>query len=1106
MNTTPINVEIQANVGGRENVVDLTRRLDDMAKVLEGDLKAQAQAAADRLRELARQQEAINTFERLKREATDAAAALKRAEAEAQNFGQQIGQAGPPTAREAEALQRLQGATEAARAKMVEQRTALAGAVGELQNYGIASKNAKDAQQRLAAESEQVRAAVANLLPAYQGAARGATEAGAQIQRTHRAIGEGVDSISTQLGRVQNAFIALQGGGFLGGLIKDAAETADAYNGLAARIKLATGEGQAFRAGMEGVQQIALETRSGLEATGELFARIATAGKQLNLTNQESLDLTRTINQSVQITGGSVQAAEAAITQLNQGLQSGVLRGDEFNSVMEQSPRLAKALADGLGVTTGRLREMAAEGQLTSETIIKALKGQSDTISAEFAKLPPTVGGALQNLSTQWMIYIGNLDKSTGASKTAAEAIAYLANNLDTIVGTLATVGKGVVALQLLKLASHFKDWAVGAATATTALTANTAATVANTAAARANAAAVTAAGAASVDAATKKGLLSTAMGGVAAAGRGVVGMLGGPVGLLVLTATYAKDLGEVAAKLVLKARGLKTVEEAEKDLAAQEKRSYEQAQALAKARSDQAAADKAAAEAKFGLSDAAKKLIGEFDELIKKGQTADEAINAIGKKFDLASSPGIKAAAGVLDKLAADGKLTAEQVQKAWAEALDGQDLAKFEILARAALDGTQRSAEQLSQVIDAQLREAIKRAGLDMGLISTGMSQAAVKAINDTEALIAGFDRLKAQGLDAGRVLAASFVKAIDTADSQQALDALTQRIKAARQLLGDKITNGLLDQISAQADQVKLKMDGMLPGIQSVAEAMKVLGVTSQKSLSETAAQFKAAYEIMRNSGTATAGELQEGFVRYAEAAIKANKGVASESLKVEAAMRGLEIGVDRAGRVFIQAMGDAETSTRRTTRAIDDQVAAFGRLNTVAKTAGKIDGSGMDSFRSGVSSTSGMMAGQGGGAVDNSYPFDLWARFQAGQISANDLAGAQNALRVAQENAKLGNPGSVSPEGRANDQMWISRLQQIVSAAELASGIGGLNPGTRGTDSSAASPAPASTTSTSHTVNISIGGGASTAINTASAADAERLKNLMTELGNASRRAA
>jgi hypothetical protein len=617
-----------------------------------------------------------------------------------------------------------------------------------------------------------------------------------------------------------------------------------------------------------------------------------------------------------------------------------------------------------------------------------------------------------------------------------------------------------------------------------------------------------------------------------------VLGLLGGPVGLLVLTATYAKDIGELTAKLVLKARGLKTVEEAEKELADQEKRSYEQAQALAKARADQAAADKAAAEAKFGLTEAAKKLITEFDELIKKGQTTDEAINAIGKKFDLASAPGIQAAAGVLDKLAADGKLSAEQLQRAWAEALSGQDLQKFEVMARAALGGAERSAMQLAQVLDGTLREAVRRAGLDMDLISGGMSKASVSALNDVETIISGFDRLKASGADASQALAASFVKAIDTADSQKALDALNTRIEQMRKLLGDKITDGLLEQVALQAEKLKQKADEALPGIQSLTEAMRVLGVSSQKSLDETATKFKTAYDAMRSSGTATARELQDGFVRYAEAAIKANGGVATEALKVEAAMRGLEIGVDRAGRVFIQAMGDAEGATRRTTRAIDDQVAAFGRLNAVAKTAGNIDGSGMNSFRNSLSSgvkgvtqqevdndpygrNAQQIAAlkQQTGPVDNSYPFELWAKFQAGQISASDLAGAKNALRVAQENARLGGPGSVSPEGRLNDQMWIGRLQQIVNAAELASGTGGLNPGTVGKRNASptpvtaptrapapAAPSPAPTpVSPYKVIRVDLGGSAMD-IGVASSADADRVQRLVEVLATAARRAA
>ena len=65
---------------------------------------------------------------------------------------------------------------------------------------------------------------------------------------------------------------------------------------------------------------------------------------------------------------------------------------------MEQAPRLAKAMADGLGVTTGELRKLAGEGALTTEVVIKALQGQADVVANEFGKLPATVGRALENL------------------------------------------------------------------------------------------------------------------------------------------------------------------------------------------------------------------------------------------------------------------------------------------------------------------------------------------------------------------------------------------------------------------------------------------------------------------------------------------------------------------------------------------------------------------------------------------------------------------------------------------------------------------------------------------------------------------------------------
>ena len=231
-------------------------------------------------------------------------------------------------------------------------------------------------------------------------------------------------------------------------------------NNLQARVKLATGQGELFEQAWGKVVKTAQETNSALSATGDLFARVATVGKEAGLNGQaaieQSMAITRAVNQAAQLSGASAEASKAAITQLIQGLQSGVLRGDEFNSVMEQAPRLAKALADGLGVTTGELRKMAEAGELSAQTVIDALKGQSDAVAQEFAKLPPTVGRALQDLSTQWTLYVGELDKSSGASAAAAAAIQALAENLKTLGGLLLDAGQATAAFVALGVAQHF--------------------------------------------------------------------------------------------------------------------------------------------------------------------------------------------------------------------------------------------------------------------------------------------------------------------------------------------------------------------------------------------------------------------------------------------------------------------------------------------------------------------------------------------------------------------------------------------------------------------------------------------------------------------------
>ena len=227
--------------------------------------------------------------------------------------------------------------------------------------------------------------------------------------------------------------------------LRELAEAADSYTNLSARIKIATAEQGNFEQAMAGVHQVALATNSNLEATAGLFTKVNDVGKQMGMTQQQSLDLVKTINMAIQTGGGSAQASEAAITQFTQALQSGVLRGDEFNSIMEQAPGISKALAASLGVTTGELRKMAETGELSTEKVIKALQGQSAAIQAEYDQFPTTIGNALTKITTQWQILIGTMDQANGASATVAEWLVVIADNMGIVETILEDIGEGFI-------------------------------------------------------------------------------------------------------------------------------------------------------------------------------------------------------------------------------------------------------------------------------------------------------------------------------------------------------------------------------------------------------------------------------------------------------------------------------------------------------------------------------------------------------------------------------------------------------------------------------------------------------------------------------------
>lgn len=278
---------------------------------------------------------------------------------------------------------------------------------------------------------------------------------------------------------------------------------ADGYTEIQNKLRLVESASISSSKGLNNVFDIALKTNQSINATSGVYQRFAQNAETLKISQAQIASLTETVSKAVAVSGASAGAADAALTQFGQALGSGILRGDEFNSVMEQTPALAKAIATGLGVTTGELRNMAKEGKLTMDVLVPALERAKESVDDQFNTRILTISAAFENLNTSAVKWIGELDKSTGASEAFAKAINEIANHL-TIVASLAA-GAGVI-------------WSVGKIRTWIAASIQASATMSAQAAATRN--------------------LTAAQQALTTSGKGLggaLGFVGGPLGLLTL-------------------------------------------------------------------------------------------------------------------------------------------------------------------------------------------------------------------------------------------------------------------------------------------------------------------------------------------------------------------------------------------------------------------------------------------------------------------------------------------------------------------------------------------------------------------------------------------
>lgn len=304
-----------------------------------------------------------------------------------------------------------------------------------------------------------------------------AKTAGAKASAGIAEVKAGMSAFGEQVNRAKTQLLAFLSISWAAGKVQEIVQIADAWNMMSARLKLATAGQREYAIAQKELFDIAQRIGVPIQETAVLYGKLQQAVRMLGGEQQEALTLTESISQALRLSGASATEAQSSLLQFGQALASGVLRGEEFNSVVENSPRLAQALADGLNVPIGRLRKLAEEGRLTADVVVNALLSQKDTLAAEYAQLPATVSQAFTRLTNVFGQWISRVDESTGFTKKLAEALTWLSQNLDTVMQWLkriAEVGLAVLIYRLIP--AMITAWQTAGAAAVAAASATSAA------------------------------------------------------------------------------------------------------------------------------------------------------------------------------------------------------------------------------------------------------------------------------------------------------------------------------------------------------------------------------------------------------------------------------------------------------------------------------------------------------------------------------------------------------------------------------------------------------------------------------------------------------
>ncbi|EGT0041701.1 tape measure protein [Cronobacter sakazakii] len=208
-------------------------------------------------------------------------------------------------------------------------------------------------------------------------------------------------------------------------------EIGDQMNTLQARVARLSPSVDAAKESMKALSAIASQTGNSLSDTERLWETLTSALKETGATNSQILSLTDTLQKIGTIGGSSTEEMSNALRQFGQSIAGGIVRAEEFNSILEQMPELARQIASGLGISIGQLRQRMLDGKLTAQDALNAIQKQSESVNAEFDKMPVSVDRAKNSLDVAFKNAISDLNQAIGLTSTLAGLMQNVANNLN---------------------------------------------------------------------------------------------------------------------------------------------------------------------------------------------------------------------------------------------------------------------------------------------------------------------------------------------------------------------------------------------------------------------------------------------------------------------------------------------------------------------------------------------------------------------------------------------------------------------------------------------------------------------------------------------------